>query len=173
MRGREPIWVLIALTGVAFWLIAWLQQCRQVTAQLAALFGLAWLLAAGTFQFVIPHYDLYSQLADFAARVNRLKPADAPLHMVDLKEDQLTWYLQQPLVRVDDPEDLDKGELADRSAIYLVAPQATIEELAKEGRLEIIERSPVAPRRIESLRVSFARWQRPSGASPVSFNSSP
>ena len=60
-------------------------------------------------------------------------------------------------MRVDDPDELEKGAFADRRSIYLVAPQTTIDELAKVGRLDIIERSPVAPRRIESLRVCFAR----------------
>lgn len=168
-RGREPILALIGVAAAAAWLIGWLEQRRQWRGQLAALFGLTWLLAAGTFQFVIPHYDLYSQLADFAERVNRLQPADVPLHMVDLKEDQLTWYLQRPLVRLDEPEDLDS---APQQEIYLVAPREVIERLEQKGQLQLIERSPVAPRRIERLRVMYARWQPPLQAVPVSFTRS-
>ena len=70
---------LFGVTAAACWCIAWLEQRRWMRAQLTALFGLAWLLAAGTFQFVIPHYDLYSQLSAFARRVNELRPADAPV----------------------------------------------------------------------------------------------
>lgn len=172
LRGRAPIFALIGACAAACWLIGWFEQRRRLNAHLAVIFGLAWLVVAGIFHFVIPHYDLYSQLADFADRVNQQQPADRPLYMVDLKEDQLTWYLRKPLVRVDDPEELHEGDFADRQSFYLLAPQRTIDELAKLGRLDIIERSPVAPRRIENLRVSFARWQRPAFAPAVSLGPS-
>lgn len=164
LRGREPILALIAVAAGASWLIAWLEHRRQPRAQLAALFGLMWLVAAGTFQFVIPHYDRYSQLSEFARRVNDLRPADVPVYMVDLKEDQLTWYLQRPLVRVDEPDELDKSR-----DMYLLAPRELMELLAQAGRLHIIERSPVAPRRLERLRVMYARWRPPSSAALMSF----
>jgi 4-amino-4-deoxy-L-arabinose transferase-like glycosyltransferase len=169
VRGREPILVLIGIAAAASWLIAWLEHRRQPRAQLAALFGLTWVLGAGTFQFVIPHYDLYSQLAAFADRVNELRPEGVPVYMVDLKEDQLTWYLDRPLVPVDAPEDLGKHDLALCEHVYLLAPHEVIEELSKQGHLEPIERSPVAPRRVERLRVSFARWQ-PDLAMRISWN---
>ncbi|MCI0683273.1 MAG: glycosyltransferase family 39 protein [Gemmataceae bacterium] len=164
VRGRGPILGVIAVAAVACWWIGWLEQRRRMRAQLAALFGLVWLLAAGTFQFVIPHYDLYSQLAGFAERVNRIRPAHVPVHMVDLKEDQLTWYLERPLVRVDEPQKLDTTR-----DMYLLAPREVIEALEQTGRLQIIERSPVAPRRLESLRVFYARWQPDLQAVPVSL----
>src|SRR5262245_14470025 len=55
LRGREPILALLAVTIIAVWLYAWLDYRRQALAQLVTIFGAIWLLAAATFQFVIPH----------------------------------------------------------------------------------------------------------------------
>lgn len=158
LRGRGPILAVLTVAGVGTCaLIGWVWR-RPLHVQLSGLLGLVWLLVAGTFAWVIPHYDVYSQQMAFARRVDALTPADAPVYMVDLWEDQLAWYLRQPLVRVDEVAAISDRVLGE--AAYLVVPQGTLAQLASRAHVAVIERSQIAPRRNENLRVCLVRWQR-------------
>jgi len=64
------------------------------------------------------------------------------------------------LARIDEVETFLGVEAANRESLFIVAPQVALDEIAKQSSVQILERSPVAPRRIETLRVSFARIQR-------------
>ncbi len=170
LRGREAILALLGIAAAGVWLVALVERRRSPAAYFMALFSLAWVLAAGAFAFVIPHYDLYSQQAAFAGKVNNLVPAEEPLLMVHLPEDQLTWYLRRPLGRVDDPERFTETDLAKRS-LYLLVGREALSELEQRGQVVVIDQAPMAPQRQERLRALFVRWQPHLDARPVSLPS--
>lgn len=141
-KGVHEIAALIGLLGAAMLVTNYLECFHGPRAHLAAMLAMVWLVAVGALSFVVPHYDSYADQTELAGRVNGLVPEGATIHLVGLKENQITYYLPEPLVRVDDPADFAARLPSGHDEVYVVAPQRVGEGLAQFGSIETLDRCP-------------------------------
>jgi len=140
--GHVELAWLTGLLGAGLLATLCLEHFHSPTAHLAGTFATVWLVAVGVLGFLMPHHDSYREETQFARRVGALVPDGEPLYLVQLYENQVHYYLEPPLVRVDDP-----GQLAARVApgdgdVYLLAGEETGRAQASLGRLEVLGQCP-------------------------------
>jgi hypothetical protein len=116
----------------------WLAN-RWPAGRLAALFTFLWLGAVGVQCLAMPNFDSYRDQAAFARRINGLI-GDAPLFLVGLPENQITYYLRPPLVRVDDPSELPARLAGCTGHLFVLAPHRYYEHLARLGPVHEVDR---------------------------------
>lgn len=141
-KGVHEIAALIGLLGICMVATLCLECYRGPAAHLAATFAMVWLVALGALGLVLPYYDSYADQTEFARRANQLVPAGEPVYLVGLKENQITYYLEPHLVRVDNPHDFDARLPSTRDRAYVVAPRRVGESLSKFGRITALDRCP-------------------------------
>lgn len=165
-RGLEGAWLLAtaATLAIASWHVC--RYRRMPTGQLAAAFGGVWLVAAGALSWIMPNYDSYRDQTRFAERINARRDAGAPLYVVGLEDNQIYYYLDGPMVRIDSldafaehPASRTAGAcvLAAKSFQGRVAPSAEVldacdsitKKMTPDDRLTLFRLSgrPVASRR--------------------------
>ena len=162
-RGAAPITALVMFLGAAVLAMIYFEHRGWQRAQMASIFGTAWLAAVGALVFVMPHHDSYRDQAVFADQANSIVPAGKPLYLVHLPEFQITYYLKPPLVRIENERELIAGSTDLDDGSYILAPQYVVEALSKAGRVEVLDRCPTI-RRIMTERDRFilARLTMPS-----------
>lgn len=139
--GATGIVLLIAALAAAILLIFYFELRRLETAQLAAIFGTVWLLSVGVQTIVMPHHDSYRVDQELALRANGAMPAAEPLYLVELPENQVTYYLDHPLRRFDVRDDF-LADVAQSAAgeLYVLGPEHLAESLAGLGQVEVLDR---------------------------------
>ncbi len=153
VNGAPVIVVLIGLLAVGLMAILTGELLGRLDAQLIAGFLTAWMLAAGTLCFIMPYYDSYRDRTELAYRVNRCKPPGAKLFLLGLPENQITYYLEPPLQRIDRPEDGLRELPRELREVYVLAPKHARGLLARLGQVEVLERCA-------SVRRGMAEEQR-------------
>jgi 4-amino-4-deoxy-L-arabinose transferase-like glycosyltransferase len=169
-KGAEVISLLIGLLGLGSLGLLYLERQQRQTAQLAVTFGTAWVVIAVVFAAVLPQHDTYRDQAVLARRINARLPDGATLHLVELPENQITYYLQPKLQRIDQypafatwlrssrrwPQQAaaaTPGATAAHSGgenLYLLVPERLTTELAHCGQVRVLDRCD-----------SMIRWMQP------------
>lgn len=108
------------------------------------LFGSVAVIALATTVLAMPRFDSYRDQTDFARKVNSMTPIHEHLYLVELPENQITYYLRMPLQRVDDPKAFvaNVAPTFDGAAIHIVGPENLERRLAVAGRVEKLESCP-------------------------------
>jgi 4-amino-4-deoxy-L-arabinose transferase-like glycosyltransferase len=140
--GCVELAAVVGVLGAGLLATLCLEHFHSPAAHLAGTFATVWLVAVAVLGCVMPHHDSYREETQFARRVSTLVPEGEPLYLVELYENQVCYYLEPPLVRVDDP-----GQLAARVApgdgdVYLLAGEETGRARAGLGRLEVLDQCP-------------------------------
>ncbi len=182
-RGAGAITMLIAVVGMASLAVTYCEHRRWPTGQTAALFATVWLAAAGALTLVMPHHDSYRDHANFAAAVSAKVPDGRRLHLCQLPDLQIAYYLRPELVRADKPADVRalceaasceaascevaSCEVASCGAaegeLYLLAPRHVVEEtLPAFGDVAVLDSCPTIRRIMtERDRLTLVRLQTP------------
>ncbi len=139
-RGAQAVVALIGVLAAGLLAVIYFEYKRRLAAQLAAIFSLCWLISFGALNFVIPHHDSYRDQTELAQRINEITPANAPLYMLDLPENQIAYYLQAPLVRHDNPSKFLSAPPRDQRELFVLAPEYLTKELKQIGKVEPLDR---------------------------------
>jgi 4-amino-4-deoxy-L-arabinose transferase-like glycosyltransferase len=131
--------LVLVTTGILAAL--WLRDRAAYAPGLGLLFASGWLLFVSVEGVVAPHYDSYRSQRELAQRVNHQHRHDAPLYLVHLPENQVTYYLQGALVRIDKEEPFVEHlvKQASASATALV-PAYIAERLRRYGEVQKLDR---------------------------------
>ncbi len=128
---------MVALGGTAAW---WLARRHRPQGQLAAFFATTWLVAVTVQLTVMPAHDSYRAVAELAARTNRQVPAGQPVYLLGLAVHQIAYYLDSPLIRVDNPVAArERLASANQSVCYAVVPRALADSLGELGQVEVLD----------------------------------
>jgi 4-amino-4-deoxy-L-arabinose transferase-like glycosyltransferase len=140
VRGLHEIAALIALLGVGLLVLIECERRRRIAAGLTTLFATAWLLGTGVQLFVFPQHDTYLPQTELADRINRIVPAGETVYMVGLPENQITYYLDRPVVRIDDPAKFRPADVGPHRDLFVIAPQFVAHEVAASVHADVVDR---------------------------------
>ncbi len=130
---------LIGMLAGAVLLMIYFEYRGRLRAELITVFAATWVIGTGSLFLVANHHDSYRDATTFAERANNLVPGDAPLYVVDLVENQITYYLKSPVVRIDQVDDFDSTQIGG-GPWYVLAPESLKRELAAAGRVYALDR---------------------------------
>jgi len=131
--------MLVGLIGVAQATMVYFEYRRRLGWGLITMFTATWIVCLGAVTLVSRDHDSYRDPTLLAERVNRIIPADKPVYIVGLSENQITFYLDSRIQRIDRLAEL--VEKQDRfGSWYVVAPEKLEPKLARQGRVEVVDR---------------------------------
>jgi 4-amino-4-deoxy-L-arabinose transferase-like glycosyltransferase len=137
--------VLTGLLAPLLWLALWFDSSKRPVATLVCLFIALWVIGVDVQAFLIRDFDSYRVQTDLARQANALTEPDVPIYLVDLPEDQITFYLRFPLIRIDDVNAFaESAQAQPGSARYVVTTVKTAEHLASFGSTTRL--APIAQR---------------------------
>ncbi len=165
-KGAAGIMILIGLLCLGLLLMTYLEARRKQNGELAAMFGTAWVLIVGVQTLVMPHHDSYRPQTELARRINDVVPADTTLYMLNLPDNQITFYLKPRLRRIDDfrrfPSELGNDPSGE---LYVLAPRFVVEGLADLGSVDVLDQASKLSRYMTAEdRVTLVRLTRPAAA---------
>jgi len=146
-----PIACLIGLLGVGLVVLIFVERRPQRGVRLAGTFALVWLVVAGSFAFVMPHHDSYRDQTILAGRVNAIVPPQEILWIVKLTDNQITYYLRQPLRCVEGEERFLRERGVQPKPVYVLGPEWLGEWLANAGQVRVLDRCD-----------SVVKWLKPN-----------
>jgi hypothetical protein len=117
------------------------EERRLAAWHLGAMFATVWLAAVGVQTFIMPVYDSYRAQTELANQINQAVTPGEQLYMLDLPENQITYYLRPHVVRLDRVADFNP-ELAGAPGqdVFVLAPLRVAEELARRGETKELAR---------------------------------
>ena len=149
--GTAAICGLIGLLCTGLLTMVVLERRRWLSAHLAAAFATCWLMVAGTFAFVMPHHDTYRDQTVLAGRINQVLASGETLYMVQLPDNQISYYLETPLTRIDEPVAFTRTLPLDKPGrFYVLGPEHLTGVLAAVGEVRVVDRCD-----------SLIGWMRP------------
>jgi len=156
-RTHPAMWLRAAIVtvtvGLPIWLALWFDYRKRPVATLVCLFAVFWTAGVAVQVLFMPALDTYRAYAELAREVNALAPPEVPVYLVDLPEDQITYYLRFPLTRIDDAtvfEETVKGRTD--SVFYIVTTGQAANWLSTIGSTTLLsppvrrsKRDPFSP----------------------------
>lgn len=130
--------VLVGLIGLTQVSMIYFEYRGQLRTELVTLFTAAWFVCLGALTLVSLDHDSYRDPTMLARRANEVIPANEPAYIVGLSENQITFYLDSRVDRVDQPEQFVRTQPGD-GPWYVIAPEDTGAVLAGQGRVEIVD----------------------------------
>ncbi|HEX4132346.1 MAG TPA: glycosyltransferase family 39 protein [Pirellulales bacterium] len=154
---------LLILMGVGLVAAVAFERRRWLVGELAAVFGTIWLISVGVQTWIMPSHDTYRAQAELAGRINQRIGADEPIYMLNLRDNQITYYLHPQVVRLDDEQEFPERLAANgANAAWVLAPRHVAEQLVAAGGAETLDRCPYLNSYLtERDRLTFLRWQGP------------
>lgn len=137
-RGANMITLLIGLLGFGLMMISLLEYLQRTKVELVAIFATAWALSAGALWFVLPSHDSYADQTRLARHVNEIVPSEETVYLVRLPENQVTWYVDKPMVRIDLLPQFATSIPEQADTIYVLAPWFASNEFARWGSVEVL-----------------------------------
>jgi 4-amino-4-deoxy-L-arabinose transferase-like glycosyltransferase len=150
--------LLLAAAGVVA--TTFLLHCGKLRSGLSAVFATAWLAIFTTLGWIMPHHDSYRSQTELARRINAVVPEGKPLYLLHLPADgehQVAYYLRQPFLRIDDPQNFAAALSKDCGERYVVAPVSVVENLRRLGTLDELDTHPARRKQPESERLVFGK----------------
>jgi hypothetical protein len=116
-------------------------------------------VAAIAFARILPLGVGYEPAERFADRVDATLPDREKVYLVDMPEAQITYYIDQPVERIDSLKELPaKLKFDDDGDAYVIAEQADVERLAQFGSVEEVDHlDPLLRRQTEEDRLLLLR----------------
>ncbi len=130
--------LIVAMGGMVLTMI-YFESRGRILPELIAVFAGTWVIGTGGLFLVASHHDSYRDATTLAERANNIVPGDAPLYEVALAENQITYYLKPPVVRVDRIAEFDGSQIGG-GPWYVLAPKFLEHQLAASGRVHILDR---------------------------------
>jgi hypothetical protein len=133
------------------------ERWRRAGGQLAAMFATTWLVSAGVFWKVAPLRDGYRASAELARRANAIVPPGAAVTLVGLGEHHLTYYLDRPMRRIDDPALATEHLSEIERPAYILAPARVAPRLGQATAIDAV--LELGRRDVEGDRVTLYRLE--------------
>jgi 4-amino-4-deoxy-L-arabinose transferase-like glycosyltransferase len=163
-RGALPTCWIIAALGASLLVMLWLESRRKLTAHLGAIMATCWLLIAAVFTYVMPKHDTYLDQSLLAQRINELVPAGETVYVLELPESQIVYYLERPIVRLDQTQGFLTA-LPEKHAgeYYVLGTQKAIGMLQQAGQMSVLDECPSLISYMQPTdRLTFGRLRRPA-----------
>jgi hypothetical protein len=145
-------------------LALWFDYIKRPIATLVCLFGALWVVAVGVQAFFIQEFDGYRVQADLARHANALAPPDVPIYLVELPENQITFYLRFPLARFDDLTTfVESVKEQTGSTHYLVTTPNAAERLTSFGTVTRLSAEVRRPKKRASVTALVFLHFAPAG----------
>lgn len=158
-RGGPAIGGLLVTAALGLTVFWHLARQRRLNVQLVALFATLWLVGVGVQLGVMPAHDSYRAVTEFAHRTNARVPDQVPVHLLGMPVHQVAFYLDPPLVRIDNPElALNRlAEVTDRP-VYAMLPRYLADLAAARWPCEFLDQSATLHRHsTERERLTLVR----------------
>lgn len=142
-RGIAGIIAAMLTVAAGLAVMIEMERRRQTEWVARAAFATAWGAMVCIAWLVLPKYDSYRPLAQLASRINHRQPAAAALVMFRLPDNAVTYYLDAPVARYDEPWQFTAA-LANRPTadpLYILAPLKAQAALGAHGQLELLDES--------------------------------
>lgn len=160
--------VLIATIAVGVLAAIYCEARRQAAWQIGVLLGTVWCVGVGVQLWIIPGHDSYRHQTELAARINRVIPAGKPLYMLNLPDNQITYYLDAPVTRIDTPTNfIVPAEHSEPREYFVLAPIHVAQTLSGQGQATVLDMAAEINSRYmtERDRLTFLVWKpTPSAA---------
>lgn len=130
---------LVAVIGMTQLLMIYFEYRGHLRSELVTLFTAAWVVCLGALTLVSLDHDSYRDPTSLAKRANQIIPPDQPAYIVGLSENQITFYLDSPVDRIDQPDDFVRTQTGN-GPWYVIAQEKVAPLLAHQGRVEIVDR---------------------------------
>ncbi|MBI1900782.1 MAG: glycosyltransferase family 39 protein [Planctomycetia bacterium] len=168
-KAAGAILAIVAVLGAGLLAIGYFESRGKLKAELACIFVTAWLAAAAALVWIMPAHDSYRDQAELAGRINAVVPAGQTLVLLRLPENQITYYLDGPVARVDEPGELPAKLPATSGRTYVLAPEFLGDELRQRGVVETLDRCASINRYLtESERLTLFAVRAPAPATTAS-----
>ncbi len=166
MSAAHAVAALVGLIGAGVLAMSYFESRRQPAWQVGAMFATAWLVAVGVQLFVMPLHDSYRAQTQLAQQVNDVVAPHQPLYMLDLPDNQITYYLRPQVVRLDKLADFGpRVDAASNDWLFVLAPLRVAEKLARTGETREIARcSQINSYMTERDRLVFISFKRSQAA---------
>ncbi|QDU64513.1 Undecaprenyl phosphate-alpha-4-amino-4-deoxy-L-arabinose arabinosyl transferase [Planctomycetes bacterium Pan216] len=106
---------------------------------LGAIFGATWVVAALVQSVMMPHFDSYRDQTILAHEINKRLPDGRTVHMVDLRENQISFYLRWPIHRTDDADLFCSDRVAASTEdLYVVGPRSLGAKMAEVADVQTL-----------------------------------
>ncbi len=169
-RLAARIGPIVATAGLGLGVANALRRAARPDRALVALFATVWLVAVLVQSLVMPRFDRYRQQTEFALRSNGLMPETATVHLLEVPDPQVMFYLRYPLERYPTLPGFD-AHLArnGESPVYVVTTGRRLEHLEQIGEVEILDQCPIlhhltlARLRPDARKVAAALQASPAG----------
>ena len=160
--AMHAVAALLGLMLVGLLVMFYFEWRRQAVWQLTALFATAWLVAVGEHLFVMPVHDSYRAQAELADNINHVVPSGQSLYMLELPDNQITYYLHPQVVRLDLQAEFTRDvSAAAGESTFVLAPLRVAEKLRHAGEVQEIARcSQINSYLTEADRLTFFRFKR-------------
>lgn len=152
------------LMAAAVQLMTYLQTRRWLDRPVAVGFGALWLIVAGVWFVVMPSQDSYRGNWELAHRANDQIPADQPVYLVELTEDQIVYYLHSHVVWL-----LSRDQLLERLSqssapeVYVLTPEYVAEALTRQDQGKVLDRCETLRRSMKPRdRITLVKLPRPN-----------
>lgn len=152
-KGEAAIIAMAAIISLGLVLMAVFEYRGKFRGELATLFSMVWLVTIGALNFVLPLHDSYKDQVRLARRIAGINADGEPVVLLGLPENQIIYYLDSPLVRIDDPRERHWFSGSDRSTYLVLAPEYIALGLSRYGNLEVLDRC-------DSINRYLKEWER-------------
>lgn len=139
--------ILLVLGSLCLAAVVWCQSSGRKQFALVASFGTAALAVLVATTQIMPHHDSYRGQAEFAAAVNRLVPEGEACCLLDLEENQITYYLRNPLRRFISMTEFREEICTEHQVCYVLAAQAAYKDLIRDFEIEELGAVPERAKR--------------------------
>lgn len=158
-----PLTVLILLATMGFILVAVLESRKQLKLQLGAIFTVVWLIGAGFFLFIMPHFDSYRTYANLAGRALRQMQPGESLYLLGLGETQIAYYLPLTTHRSDSlGQFIRQIKKEPNKQALVIINKRMFEYLSAKAKVTVLDKAELRHKREEeSRRLMLLKTQLP------------
>lgn len=160
-KGADAIAALIGTLGAALLVMTYCEYRKHALAEVVALFAGTWLIAGGALSYVLPHHDSYRDQTELALRANQSVPVGEPILLVELLDNQIAYYLDHPLARIDTTDELAAAFADAQRPVYALAPACVVSEFEQLGNVEVLDRCETVTRsQSKDEHLTLLKWTR-------------
>lgn len=137
-EGHALMAGMCAALGGGILLMIYFEIRAKLRAELIVMAATTWVLCSGSLYLVARHHDSYEDATALAERANEILADRAPLYVVGLVENQITYYLDSPVVRVDQADELRNTQVGS-GPWYVLAPENMRQQLSDSGSVYAVD----------------------------------
>ena len=134
----RSIAAIIAITAAGLLAVVYMEHRRRLNAQIVLLFATVAFTVIAADLRVIPRLPGMRSRIEFAQRINATVGPGPTVYLVGFATDEITWYLRDPLRRIDSVKDFAQTPLSPQGVIALTR-RASIPELQEHFRVQELD----------------------------------